>query len=248
MNDYSFFHLSSRCYINQPVSRNMLFTHAELGSKDKKLITDTVSSLTLLFNVSPQTINLQPYKDSEREYTEIQIIEVTLLEDKSVGCIAELLMHAIPYPSLLVFRLRDMIQLYGAHQRTNQNDTALNVLEPFVKTSWLAEDSPLFAKLDFTHFNTANCFTLYSDLLDTISVFVAEQLFYTAEYPVRPPLTGETARDLIRAVDVLDKGIAELRAKMKEETQFGAKAELNMHLQELIEKRKRMTGEKNVAK
>lgn len=47
---------------------------------------------------------------------------------------------------------------------------------------------------------SANCFTLYTDLVDTISIFVAEQFFYTAEYPVRTPLTGETARNLIRAV------------------------------------------------
>jgi hypothetical protein len=242
MNDYSFFRLSSRSILNQPVSKNMLFTQAGTGTRDKKLITNMVSSMILLFNLSPQTINLQPYKDSEREYTEIQIIEVTLLEDRSVDRIADLLMHAVPYPSLLIFRLRDMIELYGAHQRTNHNDAALNMLEPFVKTPWLTGGSPLFTKLDFMHFNTANCFTLYSDLLDTISVFVAEQFFYTAEYPVRTPLTGETARNLIRAVEVLDKGIAELKAKMKEETQFGAKAELNMHLQELIEKRKRMVG------
>jgi len=242
MNDYSFFHLSSRCSINQPVSKNMLFTQTGPGAQDRKLITNTVSSMMLLFNLSPQTINLQPYKDSEREYTEIQIIEITLLEDRSVDRIAELLMHAIPYQSLLVFRLHDMMQLYGAHQRTNQNDTAFNVLEPFVKTPWLAVGSPLFTKLDFTHFNAANCFTLYTDLLDTISIFVAEQFFYMAEYPARTPLTGETARNLIRAVEVLDKDIAELKAKIKEETQFGAKAELNMHLQELIEQRKRMVG------
>jgi len=242
VSDYSFFHLDSRYYIHQPISRNMLFTHAEFGAQDKKLITHAVSSLTLLFNISAQTLNIPPYKDEEREYAEIQIIEVILQEEKSIERIAGLLMNAIPYPMLLVFRLRDMIQLYGAHQRTNQHDASRNVLEPFVKTPWLAEDSRLFERLDFTRFNSANCFTLYTGLLDTISVFTAEQLFYTEQYPVRTPLTGDTARNLIRTVEVLDNAIAELKAQMKAETQFGAKAEMNMHLQELVEKRKRLVG------
>ena len=59
---------------------------------------------------------------------------------------------------------------------------------------------------------------------------------------MRTPLTGETAWNLIRTVAVLDKGIGELKTKVKEETPFGAKAELNMHLQKLIEKRKRLVG------
>ena len=170
MKNYKYLNLPASSIISKTIFKKQFYSNADISSSDIALFTNRISKITWLYSLRPDTINVQPYKDEIREYTEIEIIEVEITVDKGIGRIAEIIIKSIPYPILLIFRLDDKTAFYAALQRTNLSDCSKNIIEQTVKTDWLDPDSTLFAMLNFKKFRFMNYFTIYTDLVDTISV------------------------------------------------------------------------------
>jgi hypothetical protein len=142
------------------------------------LFTDIINKVIWLYCLKPETINIPAYKDEVREYPEIEVIEVLVHKDYKLDRIAEIIMRTIPYPMLLIFTLEDKRQFYVAHQRTSHSDSSKNAIEEFIATDWLESDSALYAKLDIKQMRFTNFYTLYSDIVDVISVSVKQASTY----------------------------------------------------------------------
>lgn len=216
------------CYVGNTIFKKLFYENADFSKADRDLFTDVVEKITWVYCLKPDTINIQFYKDEMRDYPEIEVIEAMLTGDKKTERIAEIIMRTIPYPMLLVLKLEDNIRLFTAHQRTSQNDSSKNTLEELISTDWLTEGSPIFNKLDVTQMRLANYYTLYSDIVDVVSIFNAEKLT-----GMQKELTGEQARALTAQIENLESQIENLRAQMKKETQFNKKVELNMEIKKL---------------
>ena len=78
-----------------------------------------------------------------------------------------------------------------------------------------------------------NYFTIYTDLVDTISVYNIEKLVDDTN-----GLTGEQARAILAKAEELERQIAMFRAELKQETQFNRKMELNLIIKDLESQRK----------
>ena len=171
-------------------------------------------------------MNVPAYTDDEREYLEIEVMEVELSENKGIKRIAEIIMRAIPYPMLLIFSFEDKYQVWTAHQRFNLADNNKITLEEPICTEWLDNDSGLWDKLNISNFRYTNFFDMYSDIVDAVAVFNAEKL--TDE-----EISGEDARELLRRNAEIDSQIAALRAELKKATEFNKKMEINLKIKRL---------------
>lgn len=226
------FGIPESCKIDNTIFKKMFYDNGDLGSADKELFTAGIDKIAWRYCLKPETINIKPYKDEMRDYPEIEVIEVTLSQNTKVKRIAEIIMRTIPYPMILLFTLGGKTQVWTAHQRINQNDSTKNTLEAFVSTEWL--DSP--ALFVITKLNLTNFFALYCDVVDTISIHNAKNV------AAPDNLTGEQARELMARIESLDTQIASLRSKLKKETQFNRKMELNMEIKRLEAARKELGG------
>ena len=207
------------------------------SSSDKSLFTDTINKVVWLYCLKPETINIPAYKDEIREYPEIEVIEVTVNKDYKLNRIAEIMMRTIPYPMLLIFKLEDKRQFYVAHQRTSQSDSSKNTIEEFISTDWLSNDSALFAKLDIKQMRFTNFYTLYSDIVDAISIYNLSAIM-----PTDDTITGDKARELSAKIEDIEQRIANLRSKLKKETQFNRKMELNIEIKRLEQNKNKLLG------
>lgn len=226
--DGTVFNFPFACKLNEPISKKVLYENASLSAADKKLIRAVVEKIVWRYCLKPETINIPPYKDETRDYPEIEVIEVVIREEKGLRRIAEIVMRSIPYPMLLLFVLGGKAQLWAAHQRTSQSDSGKNTLEEFITTDWLTDESPLFTALDIKTMRFNNYFALYSDMVDAICIFNAQQRIGNDA-----DLTGEAARRLVAKIDALDLQIANLRTEIKKETQFNRKVEMNINIKML---------------
>lgn len=196
------------------------------------MLADVIHKVEWVYCLKPETINIPAYKDEVREYPEIEVIEVVVNKDYKLQRVAEIIMRAIPYPMLLIFKHEDKKRFFVAHQRTSQSDSSKNTIEEFVTTDWLAGDSPLFARLDIKQMRFTNLYTLYSDIVDAISIYNL-----SAITPTTGDLTGAEARKLLAMVEEIDREIDSLRSKLRKETQFNRRMELNIEIKKL-ERRK----------
>ena len=156
------------------------------------------------------------------------MLEVSLTAEKGLRRLAEIVMRAIPYPMLLVFRLGEQVEVWMAHQRLSLADREKVTLEEFVFTSWQPEDAPFWAALGIRELRFTNFFDFYTDWVDRLSVQNAQEKMQVSE-----ELTGEEARQLLAQREQMEKEIATLRAELKKETQFSRKVELNMKIKKL---------------
>lgn len=222
----SFFNISDSCKINNTIFKKHFYDNFNLSSGDKNIFIKNIEKIQWLYCLKPDNFYVRAYKDEIREYPEIEIIEVILVEDKKLNRIAEIIMRAIPYPIVILFLFKDKIQICVAHQRTNQNDETKNIIEDFIFTKWLDFDDLIFDKLDFSKMNLNNFYSLYSNVVDEICIYNAKRVTDKA-------LTGEEAREITERLKQIDKEIELLNSRMSKETQFNKRVEIGLKLREL---------------
>ena len=237
MNSYKFLNIADSCFISNTIYKRLFYENADLSSSDKALFIEGISKIMWLYCLKPETINIQPYKDDVRDYPEIEVIEVEVTKGYKLKRIAEIIMRTIPYPMLLIFKLEDKIQLYVAHQRVNQNDSSKNTIEEFISTEWLDSNSALFAKLNIKQMRFTNFWVLYSDIVDAISVYNVSNIV-----PDHISITGAKARQLFSEIQGLEQQITSLKSKIKSETQFNRKMELNIEIKRLEQNKNKLVG------
>ena len=237
MDMYEFLNIPDSCFIGNTIYKKLFYENADLSASDKSLFTDTISKVTWLCCLKPETINIPAYKDEVRDYSEIEVIEVLVHKDYKLKRIAEIIMRTIPYPMLLIFKLEDKRQFYVAHQRSSQSDSSKNTIEEFIATDWLDSDSALFAKLDIKQMRFTNFYALYSDIVDAISIYNLSAIM-----PMDENITGAEARQLSAKIEDIEQEIVSLRSKLKKESQFNRKMELNIEIKKLERSKSKLLG------
>ncbi|WP_088186491.1 DUF4391 domain-containing protein [Desulfosporosinus sp. FKA] len=225
------------CKIDKTIFKKLFYENASLSSSDKELFTDVIDKVTWQYCLNLEKLNVPSYKDDEREYLEIEIIEVALLAEKSLRRIAEIIMRTIPYPMLLFFRYDKKYQIWVAHQKFSLADSSKITLEEFTQTDWIDESSTLWDNLNLKNMRHSNYFAMYSDMVDAIYVFNAKRLAGQDK-----EISGQEAKELLEQIAVIDSQIASMRASLKKETLFNRKMEFNIRIKNLEKKKQEMIG------
>ncbi len=228
MGFYDALHIPQPCLVDKTVAKKLFSEAGDLSKADKALLSEAVEKITWKYCLKNEFIPIQPYADEVRDYPEVEVLEVSLTAEKGLRRLAEIVMRAIPYPMLLVFRLGEQVQVWMAHQRLSLADREKVTLEEFISTPWQPEDAPFWTALDIRELRFTNFFDFYTDWVDRLSVQNAQEKMQVSE-----GLTGEKARQLLAQREQVEKEIAALRAELKKETQFSRKVELNMRIKKL---------------
>lgn len=237
MNGYPFLNVPDSCFIGNAIYKKMFYENGDFSSSDKALFTEGIRKVTWLYCLKPETINIPPYQDDVRDYPEVEVIEVEVTKDYKLNRVAEIIMKTIPYPMLLIFKREEQMRLFVAHQRVNQQDSSKNTIEECVSTAWLDSECALFAKLDIKQMRFTNFYALYCDMVDVISMYNVAHIL-----PEGRTITGAQARTLSAEVQRIDQQMGALRAKIKSETQFNRKVDLQMEIKRLEQHKHHLTG------
>lgn len=211
--------------IDNTIYKKIFIENAELSKADKKILSEVIHKIVWRYSLKEETCYIRPYSDDEHDYPEIELIEVDLNKAIKEQRIAEIIMHAIPYPMLLLMKHDGKVRIWVSHQRTSQADSDRNVLEELISTAWLNPDA-MKEFLDFSSFRQDDCYVLYSDIIDSISLYNARDI-------VTEDVTGAEARQLVAKREQIQKQITSLKAQMKKETQFNHKVQLNIEIKKL---------------
>ncbi|MEG1061957.1 MAG: DUF4391 domain-containing protein [Oscillospiraceae bacterium] len=225
---YDALQIPPACKVDKTIYKKMFYENAALSAADRSLFANGIEKATWLYCLKPETTHISPFCDNTREYGEVEVLEITLAADKGLRRMAEIAMRTIPYPMLLVFHLQENFQLWAAHLRNSQNDAAKCTLEEPVHTDWLTAESPLWQALRLPGLRLGNMLTFYTDVVDVISIHNAQFIMHNSE-----DLTGEQARQLLAKQQATQAQIAALRARLKKETQFNRKVEINLEIKRL---------------
>ncbi|MFM2339738.1 MAG: hypothetical protein RLZZ360_374 [Candidatus Parcubacteria bacterium] len=224
------------CLLDKPVYKKMFLDHAELDQTDRKALSEDVGRIRWQYTLKPDTINIAPFQDSEREYLEIAVLSVELSNPARLNRVAAFMHRAIPYPLILAFEHAGKIAISVAEKRINQADKSKLVLVDRWQTEWIDPNKPSTSQAAFLEaiqlhrLPATNFYALYeafqSQVIglitsDRTGTFVSASISASKEHTV---ILGE--------IHKLEREIAELRTTLNREHQMGSKITLNSMIRE----------------
>ena len=225
------------CFIMMKIDKKQFYDNAELTTQDKNIFTQDIKKITWLLTIKKDTININPYKDEEREYEEIAIIQVELKTDTKIKKITELIQKSIPYPSILIFVKESNILINTALKRNNKVDESKNIIENYNTTDWINIDNPTTIQEQFLksihlkQLSFDNLYSFYQDIDDRIHLLKASH--YQNYYKVVRHDTVQEINKIIDSIGQLDNKIEELRRKIQKEKAFNQKVEFSMQIKKI---------------
>ncbi len=229
------------CYLGKRVFKRLFLENIKLNSTDKKAFKEDIDTIIWQYALKPLTIQIQPYEDNEREYLEVAVLEINFNNSKRYERVAKVIHRAIPYPLVLILSDEKNCALSLATKRFSQAEKGAIVVEEFFTTSWMNLASPTQMQEHFleslaipglpnTHF-----FAFYSALVER---FVAlDCARFSGKFRLNSEADKQQLRkNILGECHKLQLQISEIRLRIKKETQFNRKVELNSKIKELEQK------------
>lgn len=231
MSEFDFLNIPDSAVMGKTVFKKLFYENAELSKTDVNRIKDNIDKVDWLYSLRPDTVNVLPYQDDIREYSEIEVLLVELRKSSDIKRMAEIIMRAIPYPMLLIFRYENKV-LYGvSNQRTSQTDVSQNVIEELIVTDFVSLEEKV---IDFKQYSYSNFYAMYCDLVDSIILYNASLHFEIEKMDVAQ------VKCKLERLQKYESEIEKLEMKIKKETQFNRKMEINVKLVQIKQKRNQL--------
>lgn len=237
--------LPKSCALGNVIFKKTFTEQGDLSKSEKQLLSDQIEKVIWHYSIKPTNINIDAYKDDQREYPEIEVIEVKVASKDKVKKVIEMIMTTIPYPMILEVIYQDESLLALGDSVINQNDTSKNVLKEVIVTSWMHISNPdskahsFLEAIHISNLSSRNLYKLYQDLTGHLVRFNASLL--TKEYIEE--VDAGTIKKQYDAIEALGKQIEGLKSKIKKESQFNKRLELNVQIKRLEQQKEKMIDE-----
>ena len=124
------------CKISKKLFKKQFIENFSLNINERKILSDIVESITLEYLLNKNTINILPFVDEERDYSEIAFVRVEINDKSRYKAVASIIQY-IPY-SLIVFLECDNAMLVTlSPKRINKGDSSKLVIEESYFTDWI---------------------------------------------------------------------------------------------------------------
>lgn len=237
---YEALDLPERSFLGKRVYKRFFHEHATLGVTDRKAFSEDIDSILWQYTLKASTVPIQPYRDDEREYVEVAVIQMTLKSQRRSARLIEIVHRAIPYPVVLVLVRDTMVLVSLAHKRLSKAEQDAIVAEDFADSAWIdlanttKIEEQFLESLSFRTLPAENFFVYYTGLFDRVLALNAARIsgrFVVAGMDMK--------RQYLEQYNELNRKIAELRASIRNKSAFNRQVKLNSRIKELEDLRER---------
>lgn len=242
-----------QCKISRTISKKDIYEVANLKNKDQSNFS-IIKQIKICYNFNEENIRISPYKTNERDYDEVQVININLKEDKikkinlqeskiekKLNKAVEIILRSIPYPIILSMQYKNYIRFFGSHIKESKSDLSKITLDEVISTKWIDSNSLGELELDFIdkiQINNLNFNNFYSFYDSYITAIIQYDGSITVGSKVNK--SPEEIQEVYRQIDLIDKKIKKLEKKLNEETQFNKQLELNIELDDLDNQKEKL--------
>lgn len=228
------------CKIDKKLFKKQFTENFSLNINERKILTNFIESITLEYLLNKDKINIAPYVDEDRDYSEIAFITVEILDKSKQKAISSIIQY-IPYPMILFLVYENEFSLNITPKRINKSDSSKLVVEESIVSEWInlenqTEIEREFLKsLEIQNHPFINFYALYNSYLDKLIAFNASK--HSGTLNVR-----EDTKILLDEIAVCETKTSELKNKIKKETSFSDKVNLNIELKKMNDRLNDLKG------
>lgn len=227
--------------ISKRVPKKRFLESGKLTPKDKKLFRENVKSVYWDYALIPTTCAIPAYIDNEREYLEVDVLQIEMKTTEGYKRIAEVIHKVIPHPLMLGFYTESgCVALSIAPKRFSKTDKGAFVVERFYTTDWMnydalkTQEAAFLDSLAWISMPLQTYLSLYIAWTDRFAGYECAILsgFFTI---------GETGKRLeqLKIRRKIESRISGLRRMMKKAA-FNRKVELNTQIKKFEQELKQL--------
>lgn len=229
--------------LNKRVPKKQFLESGELVASDKTLFREKVKNVYWEFTLKPSTCPVLPYRDNEREYLEVAVLQVEMSSQKGHKRIAEIIHRVIPYPLMLGFYTeKGDIALSIAPKRFSHAEHGTFVAERFYTTGWMNsevlsnQESAFVTSLAWSNLPLQTYGSLYNAWTDCFTGYECSMLSGTFTIGK----TEDRLERLTRCREI-ESRISQLRGQLKKAA-FNRQVELNTQIKKFEQELKQMAA------
>jgi hypothetical protein len=228
------------CKINRKLFKKQFIENFSLNINERKVLSEYVESITLEYLLNKDKINILPFVDGDRDYSEIAFVQVEISDKTKYKSITSIIQN-IPYPLIVFVACGNSMIVNISPKRINKSDSSKLVVEESHFTDWINLETPLELEREFIKSLEAknhpftDLYAFYNSYLDRIIAFNASK--HSGQLN-----TTEETKAILEQISVCEAKITELKSKIKKETNFNDKVNLNIELKKANDKLNDLKG------
>lgn len=232
--------LEASSKIGKKLFKKQFIENFSLSIADKKILTNDIESITLEYLLNKNTINIAPYTDAEQDYSEIAFIKVEIQSPNKLGQITNIVQN-IPYPLIILLAYGTKLCINISPKRINKADSSKLVVEDSFLTEWIDLSNSTKIENDFLeslkakHHPFTDLLSFYRSYLDKLIAFNASK--YSGSLNPHANI-----KETLQNIQSVEAKITEAKSKIKKETSFSAKVNMNIELKKLSDELEKLKG------
>lgn len=222
-------------YLGRKLDKKMFYDNGDLAREDRKIFIDYIDRIEMSYVLNSSTLNIAPFVNDEYYYETIVYLKVKLKQKDKIDKISKIINNNIPNPLVIIYEFDKEYSISTAIKRLSKTDKNKTVVEESNTTNWLninyltENDKKFIDSISLRKIPYTNLFEAYKTINDKIYIFKMSDKI--GEYEdISDKNTLEESKQILKRLEVELKKIL---TKMKKESQFNKKMELNIKATEI---------------
>ena len=223
-------------YVGKKLDKKEFLENFSLNINDRKLLSQAIDRITLENILNQDTINITPFLDEERDYSEIAIIKVKISNKEKLKSINNIIQQ-IPYSLIVFYAFQNEISLCLSPKRINKADSSKLVVEEVHFSKWIDFsnltniDKSFLQSLSINNHPFTNLLAFYESFIDKLISYNAS--IYSGTFSI-----SKDTKMILENIQKTEAQIIDIKNKIKKETNFNDKVNMNLELKKLNDKLK----------
>ena len=228
-------------YLGPNLDKKMFYDNGDLSKEDKKIFIDYIDRIEMSYILNSSTLNISSFINDEYYYEAIVYLKVKLKQKDKINKISKIINNNIPSPVVIIYEFDKEYCISTAIKRLSKTEKNKTVIEESNITDWLninnlsENDKKFIDSISLRKIPYTNLFDFYKTINDKIYIFKMSDKISGYE-DISDKKTLEESKQISEKIQSLEVELKKILNKLKKESQFNKKMELNMKATEINKK------------
>lgn len=234
-------------YLGRKLDKKMFYDNGDLSKEDKRIFIDYIDRIEMSYVLNSSTINIAPFVNEEYYYEAIVYLKVKLKQKDKIDKISKIINNNIPNPLVIIYEFDKQYSISTAIKRLSKTEKNKTVVEESNTTNWLdisslsENDKKFIESISLGKIPYTNLFDFYKTINNKIYMFNMSDKI--GEYEdISDKKTLEESKQISEKIERLEVELKKTLSKIKRESQFNKKMELNVKAVEINKKIEKLKG------
>lgn len=232
-------------YLGRKLDKKMFYDNGDLSKEDKKIFIEYIDKIEMSYILNSSTLNIAPFINNEYYYEAIVYLNVKLKQQDKIDKISKIINNNIPNPLVIIYEFDKEYCISTAIKRLSKTDKNKTVVEESNITNWLninsltENDTKFIDSISLRKIPYTNLFDFYKTINDKIYIFkISDNMGGYEDISDKKAL--EESKQILEKIEKLEDELNRTIKKLKKESQFNKKMDLNIKATSLDKKIKEL--------